>query len=56
MQSTAKDYELGGGVVGEVCSEGDVQVTIVGLTVCCSGRNADPKLGFNWNATHGFEQ
>jgi len=22
---------------------------------CWSGRNADPRLGFNWNVTHGFK-
>jgi len=44
-------------VVGVVCAEGDALATIVGLAGCCNGRNADPKLGFNWNAgTHGFGQ
>ncbi|KOX75913.1 hypothetical protein WN51_12343, partial [Melipona quadrifasciata] len=50
-----QDYGFGGGVVG-VVREGDVLATIVGLAGCCNGRNADPKLGFNWNATHGFGQ
>lgn len=52
------DYGFGGGVVGVVCAEGDVfEAIIVGLAGCCNGRNADPKLGFNWNAgTHGFGQ
>lgn len=51
------DYGFGGGVVGVVCAEGDALATIVGLAGCCNGRNADPKLGFNWNAgTHGFGQ
>ncbi|KZC06602.1 hypothetical protein WN55_10513, partial [Dufourea novaeangliae] len=51
-----QDYGFGGGVVGVVCEEGDALATIVGLAGCCNGRNADPKLGFNWNATHGFGQ
>lgn len=50
------DYGFGGGVVGVVCAEGNALVTIVGLAGCCNGRNADPKLGFNWNGTHGFGQ
>lgn len=56
VNDVKKDYGFGGGVVGVVCEEGDTAVTIVGLVACCNGRNAEPKLGFNWNATHGFGQ
>jgi len=57
LQGKEWDYGFGGGVVGVVCAEGDALATIVGLAGCCNGRNADPKLGFNWNAgTHGFGQ
>ena len=56
LQITAKDYGFGGGIVGVVWDDGVVLVAIVGFTGCCSGRNADPRLGFNWNATQGFEQ
>lgn len=39
------------GVVSEADDPLDITAVLAG---CCSGRNADPKLGFNWNATHGF--
>ena len=46
-------------MAGVVCEDGEIlaaDVIIVGLASCCSGRKADPRLGFNWNATHGLEQ
>lgn len=53
----SRDYGFGGGVAGVIWDEGDtLVVTRVVLVGCCSGKNADPRLGFNWNATMGFGQ